>query len=104
MFKRLHATQMRADSELPTEFDVEYYRKRYPDLKNLTERELENHYLSCGIRDGRQGSPAAKRPRKATASAEDALPVCSSVQAGAPAEAASAAAEAGSQPIPLRSM
>ena len=61
MFKRLHATQMRADSELPPEFDARYYRKRYPDLKNLTERELENHYASCGIRDGRQGSPAANR-------------------------------------------
>ncbi|WP_157215451.1 phasin family protein [Flavisphingomonas formosensis] len=44
--------------------------------------------------DKKPGSPAAKRPRKATASAEDALPVSSSVQAEAPAEATSAAAEA----------
>lgn len=62
MFKRLRAAEMLAGSELPTEFDVRYYRKRYPDLKNLTDRELEAHYFSQGIGDGRQGTPAAARP------------------------------------------
>ena len=61
MFKQLHAAEVRAGFEFPEEFDARYYRKRYPDLKNLTERELEAHYFSFGIRDGRQGSPAADR-------------------------------------------
>jgi len=61
MFKQLHAAGVRADSELPSEFDARYYRKRYPDLKNLAEPELEAHYFSFGIPDGRQGSQAADR-------------------------------------------
>ena len=45
----------------PPEFDVDFYRRTYGDLKSLNGAKLERHYRESGIKEGRSGSPAATR-------------------------------------------
>ena len=49
-----------ADSGL-AELDREYYRNANPDLQSLALEELEQHYLTFGIHEGRASSHAARR-------------------------------------------
>lgn len=47
--------------ELPAELDRQYYRQRYADMRRLPDAELERHFQTNGVKEGRQGSPAASR-------------------------------------------
>ncbi|MFW2381409.1 MAG: methyltransferase domain-containing protein [Acidimicrobiales bacterium] len=47
----------------PSEFDSHYYRHTYPDLAELGEAELQEHFHAFGIAEGRNGSPFASRAR-----------------------------------------
>ncbi len=38
-------------------FDASYYKKQYADVATLTDQQALNHYLNCGVYEGRQGSP-----------------------------------------------
>ena len=43
------------------EFDADFYRNLYPDLRSMSEADAAAHFQRYGIREGRQGSPLAVR-------------------------------------------
>jgi SAM-dependent methyltransferase len=46
---------------LPSEFDADSYRLRYPELESLSSDELTYHYQTVGVDSGRAGSTIASR-------------------------------------------
>jgi SAM-dependent methyltransferase len=46
---------------LPPEFDPVFYRHSYADLAAISDTQLEDHYFSYGIKEGRVASPAGTR-------------------------------------------
>ncbi|AYO81303.1 methyltransferase domain-containing protein [Methylobacterium brachiatum] len=59
LFQRL--TLAVEEGTLPQEFESDFYRLIHPDLTNLNEEELYEHYRGLGIQEGRLASPAAHR-------------------------------------------
>lgn len=49
------------ESNLPEEIEPEFYRKLHPDLVNLDDFEIIDHYKNIGAQEGRLGSPAAHK-------------------------------------------
>ena len=47
--------------QFPQEFDAEYYKNIHPDLTNMSDIELINHYNIYGINEGRVCSSAQCR-------------------------------------------
>jgi SAM-dependent methyltransferase len=48
--------------QLPAEFDPEFYRRCYPDMRRLSDADAASHFWTLGgANEGRQGSPAASR-------------------------------------------
>ena len=43
------------------EFDADFYRNLYRDLRSMSEADAAAHFQRYGIREGRQGSPLAVR-------------------------------------------
>lgn len=48
-------------AELPLEFDSHAYRSAHDDLKGMNDDELQNHWMSFGIAEGRVGTPVSLR-------------------------------------------
>lgn len=49
--------------ELPQEYDRSYYRMLHVDLKNMSDEEIDSHFLVHGRDEGRVSSPAALREK-----------------------------------------
>lgn len=50
-------TEPALDSAAPTDFDHETYKNRYSDISSLGDRELEEHWLLVGVKEGRSYLP-----------------------------------------------
>lgn len=48
-------------SDLPPEFDAQFYRESHPDLAELTDEQVLAHFVQFGRIEGRVGHPAALR-------------------------------------------